>query len=154
MPPYPHMINPYEQTIQRLQDELSKARRTIIEVMPEEVQNILTSYYSCTSREDGYRWEGETADSLVALAQPMTPESPFLSSPRAYCPLCGRGTTVPYASRFTLPEGLRRHLLGRSGSVRQCDVMEVATRLARDYWHDKSHATEAEAEAERRAHTA
>jgi hypothetical protein len=32
--------------------------------------------------------------------------------------------------------------------------MEVATRLARDYWHDKFHATEAEAEAERRPHTA
>jgi hypothetical protein len=118
MPPYPHMINPYEQTIQRLQDELSKARRTIIEVMPEEVQNILTSYYSCTSREDGYRWEGETADSLVALAQPMTPESPFLSSPRAYCPLCGRG-----AQPFPMHQGLRflRGFVGTySGGAAPC----------------------------------
>ncbi len=147
------MLNPYEQTIRGLREELYEARRAIIALMPEGVQAILQSYYSCTSRQDGYRWEGEAADSIVALAEPITPEGPSLSSHRAYCPLCGQGSTTPYESGFALPEGLRWHLLGR-GQMRQCSVMGAAVRLARDYWHDKFHAIEEEEAAQKRAHTA
>jgi hypothetical protein len=59
---YPELVNPYEETIKRLEYELYEARRAIISLMPEEVQKILGSYSSCESHADTYSWGGHVAE--------------------------------------------------------------------------------------------
>jgi hypothetical protein len=70
--------------------------------------------------------------------------------PRAYCPLCGSGSSGPYDRGFALPEGLRRHLTG-FGNAGACDVLSPVLDLARDYWMPRVEKVEAERKAERRA---
>jgi hypothetical protein len=47
-----------DERVRRLEEELFFARRTIIELMPDDMQRLLKSYYGCKSRED--RWGGNT----------------------------------------------------------------------------------------------
>jgi hypothetical protein len=44
---------------------------------------------------------------------------------RAYCPLCNGSSKQGYAKGFTVPEGLRRHLLGVR-TAKQCPVVHQA----------------------------
>jgi hypothetical protein len=132
--------NPYEQEMQKLKTELFLARHHIIELMPYEVEKILSSYHSHKSRKDGYIWIDETAKKIISHAEPISTEKKpgldgrvFYFERRAYCPLCKRGSSAPYDSGFSLPEGLRRHLVGY-GTVSQCVVMEAAKKLAQEYW--------------------
>ena len=46
----------YRKEIERLEEELRYARSTIIGLMPEDVQEILRSYFSCVSRDQSNRW--------------------------------------------------------------------------------------------------
>jgi hypothetical protein len=147
---YPAWTNPWEETIDRLKNELDQARRTILLLMPQNVQPVLSSYFSCEARQQTYGWESDVADKIIALAQILPPAEGSFLSDRAYCPLCGDGSSSPYQRGFSIPEGLHRHLVGWGGNVHQCRVMEAAVSLARDYWHDKFHPAEEAEEAEKR----
>ena len=122
----------YEDRIQHLENELFKARYAIIGLMTDEMQNLLKGYYHCKSRKEGYEWESQVVDKIVAIATPIPAASYF--SERANCPLCGRGAQSPYEQGFSIPDGLSRHL-GGTYNARQCDVTEAAFTLAREYWH-------------------
>ncbi|MBV9327515.1 MAG: hypothetical protein JO352_27555 [Chloroflexi bacterium] len=125
--------------IDRLRDELSKARHCILNLMPEAYQGMLRSYYHCETREDRMRWKNAVADEIVAeveaIPQQQVPARGPWSQDRANCPLRGRGSSSEYTSGFTLPEGLRRHLAGW-GDSQYCPVVEEITQLAHAYWHD------------------
>jgi len=133
---YPELINPYEETIARLRTKLSEARLVIIDLMPEEAQEILRSFHNCESREERNNWQALAVHGIILLAKPIPRQGPFQLVERAYCPLCGGGSMSLYESGFSISKGLHRHLLGW-GDNRRCQVMEAAVLLARDHWHDK-----------------
>jgi len=139
----------YEERIRRLEDDLYLARCTTIGLMPHNVQEIMSGYYSCRSRQESYRWEHEVVDQIIELADILSAEEGSYFSDRAYCPLCGQGSLSSYARGFSVPEGLRRHLAGRSNS-QQCGVTQAAMSLARDYWQTGYSAAEKAEEAKKR----
>jgi hypothetical protein len=104
--------------------------------MPEDIQRILMSYLSCESSHEARFWDSSVADVIIDAAKILPPEQGFYFSERAYCPLCGQGSSSPYESGFSVPEGLRRHLVGW-GNTYQCKVMKTALGLARDYWDER-----------------
>jgi hypothetical protein len=149
----PHIeANP---VVRRLEDELYLARETILRLAPDEFHDLLKSYYSCKTRSESYHWANEVADSVIEKAKPIEEDQGW--GQRAYCPLCREGAQSFYASErgYSLPEGLRRHLVG-FGRIRECSVMEAARRMAQDYWdrdfgpkEDQTRAQEAKEKAER-----
>ncbi len=122
-----------DERIRRLEDDLYSTRRTIIDLMPEPIAKALASYYGCETRKESYTWENRTVDFIISQADILKPEEGSYQSDRAYCPLCGQGSSSPYERGFSVPEGLRRHLEGW-GNTHRCSVMDVALNLARDYW--------------------
>ena len=120
--------------VKRLEDEVYDARWTILRLMPNELQDILRSYVRCATPDDTYRWKREVAAKIVALAKPPPVEHNAWG--RALCPLCGESSMSTYSIGFTVPEGLRRHLLGLGTAV-QCSVMAAACRLANDCWNSQ-----------------
>jgi hypothetical protein len=144
-------ISEYDGEIRRLKDDLYQARRAIICLMPEPVQEILGTYYRCTSRMELHQWESNVIDQLVELAKPI-PRRTAHDNERAYCPLCSGSAQSLYEEQqgFSLPIGLRRHLEGW-GNTHQCDVTVAAFRLARDWAHDKFHEIEQQEHAEAEA---
>jgi hypothetical protein len=60
----------YDGEIRRLKDDLYHARRTIIRLMSEPVQEILDSYYRCTSRIEFHQWESNTNPSNESTLKP------------------------------------------------------------------------------------
>lgn len=124
---------PSEQAIVLLKEELDSARRTILDLMPERIQKLLSSYTSCTSSEEAWGWKTRVTDSLIEIAEVLPNDAPRYLPDTAYCPLCRAGSSAPFAKGFTIPEGLRRHLVGW-GNVHQCKVMAAAIGLANEYW--------------------
>jgi hypothetical protein len=117
-----------EEITRRLEEDLYLARRTIIQLMPDNVQEIMNAYYSCRSRQELYRWEYDAVEEIIKLANILSAEEGSRFSDRAYCPLCGEGTSSAYERGFSVPEGLRRHLVGQ-GNIQQCGVMQAAERV-------------------------
>lgn len=146
---YPTLSNPLEERVKKLEDDLFLARRSILSLMPESLHTSLNSYYSIKSREDSYRWKDDVAQQVIEHATPLPRVSEYFGE-RAMCPLCGKGSNSPYEEGFSIPEGLRRHLVG-FGNTHQCVVSEAAFALARDYWNSQFQASEEE---ERRAQKA
>ncbi|RJP18348.1 MAG: hypothetical protein C4520_14565 [Candidatus Abyssobacteria bacterium SURF_5] len=138
---YRYPMNAWEMKIKNLEDELYKARIAIIRLMPERIQSILSSFYSCESRQESIAWEHNVIEQLIGFATILSREEGSYLSDRAYCPLCGDGSSSAYERGFTVPEGLRRHL-GGWGNVRQCDVMVAAERLSREHFHETFHEAE------------
>jgi len=132
-----------EELISSLQDQLYRARRSIISLVTEEAQKILWGYVDCESQSDAHRWRNIAAREIIKLAEPL-PSELFHSSNRAYCPLCKDGALVLYESGFKLPEGLRRHLIGWGNENNQCIVFGAAMNLARDHWGDRFREKQAE----------
>ena len=65
---------------------------------------------------------------------------------RAKCPLCNRRPDSSYHDDgFTLPEGLRRHLVGY-GNTHQCLFTETAEKMAQDYCDEQFSEMEAKIE--------
>ncbi|KAB0670140.1 hypothetical protein F6V30_08235 [Oryzomonas sagensis] len=131
----------YVDEIERLKNDLFEARYTILNLMPEKFERLLKGYYQVKSRQEGYAWEHDVAEQIIAEANILSKEEGSFLEDRAYCPLCGRGSNSPYDRGFAIPEGLRRHLTGWGNNSR-CDVMEAAFRLARDHWHRSFHEKE------------
>lgn len=117
--------------VERLKSKLDDARRTIIALLPEHFQQPLMSYYECQTWADYDAWKRRVVDYVVDHAKVLNQgEWSFVSS-RAYCPLCGAGSSDPLRDGFAYPEGLKRHLKGWGNALR-CDVLEHAFGLARD----------------------
>lgn len=138
--------------IRKLEEDVYRLRRSIIDLMPENLEKLLGSYYSAKSKSERYQWVDQVADEITNLATPLEPPNSYFSPDRARCPLCGGTSQSPYADGFTLPIGLQRHLVGY-GNVHQCPVFEAAEALARDYWHREYAAADAEEEAKARQAT-
>ncbi len=132
-----------EELISSLQDQLYRARRSIISLVTEQAQKLLWGYVDCESQLDTRRWQNIAAREIIQLAEAI-PKELFHSSNRAYCPLCKDGALVPYESGFKLPEGLRRHLIGWGNENNQCIVFGAAMNLARDHWGDRFREKQAE----------
>src|SRR2546430_17552179 len=119
-----------------LRDELSRARSTVLQLMPERIRDILVSYHNCRSTSELREWQYKTAEKLVEVAEsrPAHEMGAYASlSPRALCPLCGGSSDNPgSALGFALPEGLLRHLVG-SHNASPCPVLEVALSLCREH---------------------
>lgn len=131
-----------EEKIRQLENELSHARRTILNLLPEPILAKADMYYSLRTREDARKWEEALVESVIELALPFAVET-YYSGTRANCPLCKCGTSGPYVEGFKLPDGLRRHLLGE-GNAHPCNVLHAVIELARGSW--LPHALKAEAE--------
>lgn len=122
--------------IRRLRDELYMTRMTVLSLMKNGHRKILSSYYSRETRAESYGWESEVADAFIDGATILPREGGSYFGPRAFCPLCGNGSSSPYDTGFSVPEGLRRHLVGW-GKGNQCAVFKVASNLAHEYWDEK-----------------
>jgi hypothetical protein len=130
----------YEDTrdehVERLKNELDAALSTIVHLMPEEMREVLQSYYLCESPKDAEIWEPTARWKIIELAKPMPDEElsyGYNLNKRAPCPLCVAESSSPYQRGFSLPEGLHRHLEGY-GNVRECGVMAAARRLSKAYF--------------------
>lgn len=136
-----------EDEIRRLKSELHSARRTIVDLMPDEISRLFGDYFDCETRNDLDRWQGEVIEAIIETASPLKPvHDSYYFAPRAYCPLCGDGSQGPYDEGFALPEGLRRHLAGW-GNCRQCSVTEAAFALAWESLESAIHRAERAQEA-------
>ncbi|GAB7540985.1 hypothetical protein [Cupriavidus sp. 8B] len=133
-----------EAEIRQLKSDLYVARRAIIGLMPYEVDQLLHGYYSCESREATRVWMNDVVETLIERVDKPTLLEDRLGERRARCPLCNEGSSSLYVEGYSLPEGLRRHLVGW-GNARQCVVVDAAFRLARDHWNEKFAAAEQEA---------
>jgi len=140
---------PESEQVQRLREELWRARHMIVDLMPEAMRDLLTSYHRCATREETHSWANSVVMQVVAHAVPIPQCVGSIVGDRAVCPLCGREGSDPYLRGFALPEGLRRHLVG-FGNAQQCGVMEAAMRLAEEYWDFRFAEQEAKEEAEAR----
>lgn len=135
--PAPPICEEQAREIRRLKDELYLARQTIIDLMPENLREILDSYYQIKTTQDWYRWPDQTAEKITALCTHVTDfkMGGYVLESRAKCPLCGDGPQSYYDGQagFKLPEGLRRHLTGY-GRSRECPVFGAARALGRDHY--------------------
>jgi hypothetical protein len=130
---YHPLVDPRDERIKRLEDELWSARNDIVCLMPDDISDLLMGYHFLKTRPDYYRWQRETIEAIVAMALPDPKASHFQN--RARCPLCNRSGDV-YGSGFTLPIGLERHLEG-FGNVSQCPATEAAFKNARNSKRDE-----------------
>lgn len=124
-----------EKYVEGLKDEIDRLRRVIVDLAPQAFQELLQTYYHCKSRQDTHSWEAKVVDRIITGTPLVNPEHGPYQDDRAKCPLCGSLSDSPYGEGFKIPEGLRRHLIGWGGPVRQCDVMRAAMSLANDYWN-------------------
>ena len=107
--------------IERLREDLSMARRTVLQLVPDQFRSILDSYFDCLSHEQYVKWRRGTADRIVELAMARPSEemgSLAGESPRANCPLCGDDSNNPFGIKgFAVPDGLLRHLEGSHNAI-------------------------------------
>ncbi len=123
-----------ESEISQLKDALREARGIVLDLMPTEIQRILS--IEIANRTDIYSWRNTVIERLleVAVARPAKEMGEFSSSTdRAYCPLCQGSSQDVYGLRqgFAMPDGLRRHFEG-SHQSRQCPVLAVAMAVRRE----------------------
>ena len=119
-----------DKRLRELEKELQDVRRALVRLMPTEIADFLLSYHSCESESHYGSWQTAVVERICNLATPEPSQS--LIQERAYCPLCRQGSSWGYSIGFTLPEGLRRHLVG-FGRTSMCPVTKAAFCLAFDY---------------------
>ncbi|HEX7803887.1 MAG TPA: hypothetical protein VF471_14145 [Pseudoxanthomonas sp.] len=112
------------------------ARYTLLNRLPPELYQLLSSYRNCEARSDTYRWLDIVAESILGHVQPLSGATSHSSNGRAMCPLCGDGANSYYEQGFSFPEGLRRHLVGY-GNTHQCVFTDTAMKLASNDWKDR-----------------
>lgn len=122
----------YEGKLQRQEYDLYIARRAVIDLLPEAARLVIDTYHRSSTPTERYEWERDIIEAILELAVEIEPANLY-GRPRGYCPLCNRGSSGPYESGFSLPEGLKRHLTGW-GNTRQCVVIEIASGLAHEAW--------------------
>lgn len=90
--------------------------------------------HTLKARSEVFNWARETAEKIIQKIDGDESIKPsYLGDRRTLCPLCKRGPNSPYihAEGFSIPEGLRRHLLG-SYNAHQCFFIKVAIDTAID----------------------
>src|SRR5262245_47107015 len=100
---------PRDAEIEALRQRLFWCRRAVLAALAPEAREILDGHSKFEHAEEVWEWRKGVVDRVTGLA------APFSSGPnkaRAYCPLCGEGTSSPYAVGFAYPDGLQRHLIG------------------------------------------
>ena len=107
--------------------KLYYTRELVLRLLPKELRTLLKDY---SLGEDWYSWDMRVIERVVSLAT-VSDDGMGYSSDRGHCPLCKHG--VDYPQGFTLPTGLTRHLSGSHGA-KICEVMEAATRVAKDHF--------------------
>jgi hypothetical protein len=123
--------------LDRLRSDLFEARQTIIAMMPVELSRVLSSYHECGTLKERHRWLDDAAEKIIALAELLPIAfSTYYPEKRANCPLCGCQSSSTYSGGFSVPEGLRRHLVGY-GKVAACRVMRAARGMADDYFWER-----------------
>lgn len=116
---YPTSTDPRDDTIRWLRDELYMTRVTVLSLAKSEHRQLLNSYHQRETRAESYAWESDVAGKIIDSASILPPEQGSYLGPRAFCPLCGDGSSSPYDTGFSVPEGLRRHLVGWGGRGNQ-----------------------------------
>jgi hypothetical protein len=134
-----------DERIRRLEEDLYEARCAVVSLLPEPIQAIAESYHKCKSRSEADQWKERLVEGVIARAEILSPQDGSRWGPRAYCPLCGHGSSGPYDRGFAVPDGLERHLMGRYNSV-GCLPLSPVLGMARDYWRPIFAKTEAELE--------
>lgn len=122
--------------IKRLEESLFFAHQLVLSLIPEKYRSIMESYSSCESIDDTYSWKRRVCDEIISCAETLDVDQGSYFQPRAYCPLCGEGSSSPYDQGFAVPEGLKRHLSGWGGN-RGCEVINLTSHYAREYWDRK-----------------
>ncbi len=111
--------------INELEIDLYRAWQTILKLLPEHFSDILESSRNCQSHDEAIQWSYMIIDKLLELTQPFQDGA----EDRAYCPLCGDGSSSSFRTGYAYPEGLRRHLSG-DGRACECFVFHFARKLA------------------------
>jgi len=119
--------------IKILKDELEEARSMIIRLMPREIKDLFEEYIRFRSREEYNKWQFDVVNQVITRANVIPEYKGSILGDRGFCPLCGEGSSDMYLSGFSLPEGLRRHLIGWGHIISRCSVMTAVFGLARDY---------------------
>jgi hypothetical protein len=128
-----------EAEIRRLKDELYMTQYALMERAPDAVTHeALTAQHFVSTFKDFAAWEQWACARFLRKAGESAVTVPELKQRRAYCPLCGGGSSAPYAEGFSLPVGLERHLLGTHGS-RVCAVFGAAKYQARERALERQH---------------
>lgn len=110
-----------------LNQDFNTAISIIVEMLPKEVSNILTSYRYISSEEEYFKWERKVKDELIEVAYQTVKDINFYEYPvKAFCPLCEDGLIRKpknLAEGRTL-EGIERHLEGRERH-NKCKIFEL-----------------------------
>jgi len=139
-----------DEIIKRLKEELWLARSNLLHLLPWETYQVLSTYHDCQSQQERYSWLDELAEKVIDSVLPsQNDRAHSWLGDRVKCPLCGSGGVSGYQDGFTLPEGLRRHLVGW-GNTQQCPFTGTAQKLAKEYWHEKFAESDAQAEIQKR----
>lgn len=124
-----------EKRIRELEDELFRARQTVLHLMPPQAQEIFAGMYQLKTPRDVYDWFEGAMKQVIDLADPFLAEDSRTGMSlghRARCPLCGESSNDYYNpdNGFAFPEGLLRHLLGER-NANQCGVAREVLAEAR-----------------------
>lgn len=131
------LISARDRELQRLQEKLSKTRETVIDLLPPDIRQRVSTYWDCKTHEAARVWEHDFVDWVIDRAEPI-PDLQWWEGTRAYCPLCGGSnrSAVYNEQGYALPRGLERHLQGL-GNAYRCEVVEVILDHAHDYWRTR-----------------
>ncbi len=125
-----------ERSTERLQDELDRARHAVVELLPREIRVLVDQRYECQTRTEARAKVNEIIDAIVERSPRVEGVATAWHAERAWCLLCGGGSSALYEQGFAVPEGLRRHLEG-SYNTQHCIVMEQIEGLLRDYFDSR-----------------
>lgn len=97
-PNYSPPIDPRAQEIKALRRELSDLRHDLIRLQPQEIADLLFSYYGCTTRAEWEKWKRDTAGAVIqhAKVDPALASYPGIEE-RAACRYVGMAR--PHSAR-------------------------------------------------------
>ena len=79
-----------------LQDDLNRARYFIVAKAGDQFRSLLGSDGDCMTLDETFQWARALASEIIAATKPHTTALEF-SGPRAMCPLCGYGSSMPHS---------------------------------------------------------
>lgn len=117
----------------RVRRELNDLRYEIMCDLGVDYQDTLMKIALASTYEGIYQ---NLANGVSAILDQIFEEKSYseniLGQKMVKCPLCRRRSAKRHYDEFTFPEGLRRHLLGFGGRVRQCLVIKAAINYGKD----------------------
>src|SRR4051794_29854154 len=92
-----------KEEIRSLRENLREARRDLLSLIPFELSTILSSYLSCSDRLEADGWRANITEQIISHAKILSASEGSYRWNRAYCPLCGKGSSSPYEKGFSHP---------------------------------------------------